>query len=825
VKVFSRAPDSAEIPVVLAYICALLALESIKDTAPHVEDVSRMKMKCPHPVQLLAIFRLLAVDDPPDSDTVDSSKRAANYFLQAISLPTFATKFPLKNSFAQILTGEGKSIVIGTLAIFLALCGFYVDCVCYSKYLSGRDYAEFVHIFQRLNIDQRINYWTFGELSSKNFNENGDVRKGTQELINGNLRHGFIKPSGSKARILLIDEVDTFFSKDFYGALYTPSKLVKSKEITNLLKFIWDHRGPELSQRLVQESSVYQALCAKYKNKYVQKIINAQILKMIRASTTYEKKEHEHVVEQGRIGIVEHGVVNFNLTYGYNTTFWYLKEYLVKKTIDKAEFNRKIGLNITCGRFSYAEIPYMYTHVLGVTGTLPLEGSYEEKIILLEYKIDKWTKLPSLYGVKDSSFDKGVHIEKTVDDWNRKIGNEIKLMKDANRAVLVFFENEGRLRNWESSGYGMQLMGIESLTSGNVEYINHYVRGATRSKKVTLFPKVFGRGLDFVCLDKKVNGNGGVHVIQTFLSEEKSEEIQIKGRTCRQGNTGSYKMILCLDDLTRWNELKGGKDAAANNFVEEKEITDIRENQGAGAVYKYLDEKRNKWFSEKSKERSEAVKKAKDIHEKSKKFQKDLCDASRDAKERCLEFLMSLNYAGKGSNKDHICLCLDKSGSMRGQRWIDLHEAKKAFLNSCESTVVISIVTFNNQAQLLLDMGSLDQAKNCNLGDVSGGTAFAPALTVAEQVLLKGISDRNPVLVFMSDGANGDIQETHTKVGAMLSSLPQLDSHFVFFGHPSGSANLNKLASTLNGKFHNSVDGVELCKTFEEIACGITAIA
>jgi hypothetical protein len=37
--------------------------------------------------------------------------------------------------------------------------------------------------------------------------------------------------------------------------------------------------------------------------------------------------------------------------------------------------------------------------------------------------------------------------------------------------------------------------------------------------------KCFGRGTDFIARDDIVAANGGVHVIQTFLSEELSEEI------------------------------------------------------------------------------------------------------------------------------------------------------------------------------------------------------------------------------------------------------------------------------------------------------------
>jgi len=47
------------------------------------------------------------------------------------------------------------------------------------------------------------------------------------------------------------------------------------------------------------------------------------------------------------------------------------------------------------------------------------------------------------------------------------------------------------------------------------------VKKATQKGAVTLLTRIFGRGLDFVCRDDKINECGGIHVIQTFLSEEK----------------------------------------------------------------------------------------------------------------------------------------------------------------------------------------------------------------------------------------------------------------------------------------------------------------
>ena len=61
--------------------------------------------------------------------------------------------------------------------------------------------------------------------------------------------------------------------------------------------------------------------------------------------------------------------------------------------------------------------------------------------------------------------------------------------------------------------------------------------------------KVFGRGTDFQVLDKRIHEEGGVHIIQTFLSEEETEEIQIKGRTNRQNSPGSVDIIFSKNEL------------------------------------------------------------------------------------------------------------------------------------------------------------------------------------------------------------------------------------------------------------------------------------
>jgi len=71
-----------------------------------------------------------------------------------------------------------------------------------------------------------------------------------------------------------------------------------------------------------------------------------------------------------------------------------------------------------------------------------------------------------------------------------------------------------------------------------------------------LITRAFGRGSNFVCRDSSLASQGGLHVIQTFPCELKSDEMQMKGRTCRQKDPGSYRQILFLKDLAPFGILE-----------------------------------------------------------------------------------------------------------------------------------------------------------------------------------------------------------------------------------------------------------------------------
>ena len=125
------------------------------------------------------------------------------------------------------------------------------------------------------------------------------------------------------------------------------------------------------------------------------------------------------------------------------------------------------------------------------------------------------------------------HVSVHAGEVDFNIAIQLEVAKaEKGRAYLVFFESEARLQEWKDSEYGKRIPPeiIDSIKSDTLN-INLKVRKATRSGNITLLSREHGRGLDFHCTDKTVEDQGGIHVIQTFLSEEFSEEIQIRGRT------------------------------------------------------------------------------------------------------------------------------------------------------------------------------------------------------------------------------------------------------------------------------------------------------
>lgn len=202
------------------------------------------------------------------------------------------------------------------------------------------------------------------------------------------------------------------------------------------------------------------------------------------------------------------------------------------------------------------------------------------------------------------------------------------------------------------------------------------VQQAVKGGSVSLMPRVFGRGTDFMVYDESVDTSGGLHVIQTFVSDELSEEKQMKGRTARQGNNGSFSMVLNIVSLEKYG-------------IREDMVPAM---QTSGQLYSTIDKYRRSWFEHQYINIQAYVQELKtQYHDSSVQFIDALLRG--DAK-RTRTFVIDQNKSAEPDSATSRTICLlDATGSM------------SALLEKTKRTIS---VMFERANKLLTDNGKTD---------------------------------------------------------------------------------------------------------------------
>jgi len=476
--------------------------------------------------------------------------------------------------------------------------GYNVDCACYSKYLSNRDFVEFKPLFDGFGVTQYISYGTFGQLCEQFINSRGDIRQIVASTVTGTSRSPKEDKSKGRKRILLIDEVDTFFSPDFYGKLYEPFACIADQTLTTLVLWLWDNRTKFLTWKKVSDSLQFKDCVDRFSDwkELIIDVVKGMVcdLKIFTNEINRPHYKSEYIVINDQIAYKEHDSYSTNIIHGYKTMFAYIKEY-ESKNISKDNMIKALVARLYCGGFSYAEIPNKYDFIMGVTGTLKQIVNGPDGILLNDYKISNFTYMPSVYGKNQLYFEENtpeyVAILSKAEFFfklTEEIFNRLESRSsgdDYKRAVFVFFDSIENLKSFYDDPAFIKLRDHAIILSEDVSTASKegIIRAAASTEQVVLMTKAFGRGTDFICYDKKLIDAGGVHVIQTFLSKQVAEEVQIKGRTARQGDRGSYSLMLTYDDLDKFG-------------ITLEIIEDIK---NSGKRYSSLNDIRNKYYSEK----------------------------------------------------------------------------------------------------------------------------------------------------------------------------------------------------------------------------------
>mmetsp|Transcript_55824 Transcript_55824/g.116793 ORF Transcript_55824/g.116793 Transcript_55824/m.116793 type:complete len:2524 (-) Transcript_55824:513-8084(-) len=635
------------IPTMVAQIFAVWTFHHSKRflTAMGGEDKESF-LFMPHPVQVIAIFCMLGLDNPRSGRGSTSD---------------------LERSLVQVRTGEGKTAVLGVAACVFGLLKVRVSCACYSEYLSNRDYASLDFLFKALGIEAFISYCTLVKLCEGEINKKVNIREKVAAVITGDAGTGN-SPTRKKSdssevdgypRVLLVDEVDVFFTKDFYGSTYNPACDLKHSHISDLIRQIWDEGvTTTITLDVVKGWPVYNNICSAFPSWTF--LVDAAITQMV--EDLAEFPSHQYEVVDGKIGYREQDGIAYNVSDRYLTIFAHIKENKSGR-VSEPDMLKNLKILVQCGHFLFAKLPCKFNLVLGVTGTLETLTDTEKDIVCNQYQITRFVIMPSVYGINAVKM-LGITTPSSAVEFSKCIVDEIELYSVQNgRAVIVFFQNKEMLVNfWRSDSFKSYADGgrvhvlLEEMRADEKQQTISCRSGAARA--VTLATRPFGRGTDFAALDETVNSSGGIHIIATFLAETESEEIQIKGRTARQGEPGSFSLLLLQDDIKRFG-------------VEAAHIEDIR--RGAGArdegdklLWQMLNEKRREQCETQYKELVAFVRENEEEHTAAWAFTENLL---RGNTAEVTQFLRQQNPQAvvqqqQQHGKARILVLMDATGSM-----------------------------------------------------------------------------------------------------------------------------------------------------------------
>ncbi len=204
----------------------------------------------------------------------------------------------------------------------------------------------------------------------------------------------------------------------------------------------------------------------------------------------------------------------------------------------------KHELPVTADRDTLASLSFqrffrLYPHLCGMTGTAAdakgeLESTYEIPVrVIPTHRPLQRVQLPDQIFATEAL------------KW-QAVANEIQTMHDLGRPVLV-----GTRSIEASEGLG-ELLRQRNLEHQVLNAVHHkeeaeIITGAGQHGQITVATNMAGRGTD-IKLGPGVKECGGLHVILTEIHTASRIDRQLIGRAGRQGDPGSARAILSLED-------------------------------------------------------------------------------------------------------------------------------------------------------------------------------------------------------------------------------------------------------------------------------------
>lgn len=450
---------------------------------------------------------------------------------------------------AEMKTGEGKTLA-ATMPVYLnALSGKGSHIVTVNDYLARRDAAWMGPIYEFLGLSVGVILHGLDDVQRKEAYD-CDITYGTNnefgfDYLRDNMKFRIEDYVQREFNYAIVDEVDSILIDEARTPLIisgpseeSTDKYYRINQIIPRLKKEEDFTIDEKSRTVVlTEHGVATAeKFLKVDNLYEPK--NMEILhhvnQALKAYTLF-KKDVDYVVKEGQVIIVDEFTGRIMPGRRYSDG---LHQALEAK--ERVKIERE---NQTLASITFQNYFRMYDKLAGMTGTADTEAAEFKKIYNLDVVVIP-TNMPMI------RVDNADVIYKTTQEKYAAIIDEIKELHSQNRPVLV---GTISIEHSELLSTYLKRSGVKHnvLNAKHHEKEAEIIAQAGHAGAVTISTNMAGRGTD-IKLGEGVAELGGLHILGTERHESRRIDNQLRGRSGRQGDQGSSRFYLSLeDDLLR----------------------------------------------------------------------------------------------------------------------------------------------------------------------------------------------------------------------------------------------------------------------------------
>ena len=446
---------------------------------------------------------------------------------------------------AEMKTGEGKTLT-STLPVYLnALSGKGVHVVTVNDYLARRDVEWMGRVYRFLGLttgtivhgmdDQARREAYAADVTYGTNNEFGFdyLRDNMKFDIKDYCQRGFNFAIVDEVDSILIDEARTPLiisgpadvSTDLYFKVNSIMKhFVRDEHFTldeKSKQVLLTDEGVALGEELLEVENLYDP-------RNIDKLHHLN--QALKAHQLFQR-DVDYIVKDGQVVIVDEFTGRTMEGRRYSDG---LHQSLEAKEGVKIEKE-----NQTLASITFQNYFRMYDKLAGMTGTADTEAPEFKKIYNLDVVV-----IPTHQKMIRKDYADVIYKNQAAKD--RAIIREIKERHEAGQPILV-----GTISIDVSEKIAKMLKkeGIphEVLNAKQHEREAEIIAQAGQQGRVTIATNMAGRGTD-IKLGEGVRELGGLHILGTSRHESRRIDNQLRGRSGRQGDPGSSRFFLSLED-------------------------------------------------------------------------------------------------------------------------------------------------------------------------------------------------------------------------------------------------------------------------------------